>query len=452
MKGKRVTVIGAGLSGVHVSNLLKKRGYEVWLSEIKLRSRCSSSIIKLIAAENIPCEMGGHSQRALEADFAVVSPGISPEVPIIKKLMEKGIPVYSEVEVSSWFTSSPIIAVTGSNGKSTTATLIHEMCKRGGFNSLLGGNIGIPFSSLILKAADESQNNSSIFVLEISSFQLERIEKFKPHISLILNITPDHLNRYANFEDYAATKLKIFSNQTDEDFLIYNADDELLRKVIPVKSRSRLCTFSAIRRNDTSCYIESTEIVFTHEGVKLRIMPVTKLALKGEHNLYNAMAATAAACLSGVNPEPIAEILQEFRGIEHRLEFVREIKGIKFINDSKATNIISLKYALKSFSNPIVLIAGGRHKGDSFKQIAHLIRERVKTLILIGEAADLRENVWGSYTTVKRAKSMEEAVKLATHAAEEGDVVLLSPGCASFDMFENFEHRGNIFKEAVLAL
>jgi UDP-N-acetylmuramoylalanine--D-glutamate ligase len=445
IEGKKVTVIGGARSGLAVARLLKKMGADVFVSDMKKPEEIK--YVKFTPEElksaGIRYEFGEHSEKVYDCDFMVISPGVPSNAPVVQKAMELGIKVWSEIEVASWFCKAPTIAVTGTNGKTTTTSLIGHIFKTAGFKTIVAGNIGAPFSDFVL-GADEG----SIVVLEVSSFQLDHIENFKPKVAVLLNITPDHLDRYDSFGDYILSKFRIFKNQKEDDFAVYNYDDEIVQPYVESLNVIKL-PFSV--RDKLSCggFIEDGYITLNFKNKKERILKMNNLRIRGIHNVYNSLAAALAARAMEVKDEIIRESLQSFEGVEHRLEFVREINGVKFINDSKATNVNSLWYALESFDEPIILIAGGRDKGNDYSKVYDLVKRKVKLIIAIGESKNKIYNEFKNLTNVIEVDSMEEAVKKAYENSVPGDVVLLSPACASFDMFRDYEHRGEVFKKLV---
>ncbi|CUS76763.1 UDP-N-acetylmuramoylalanine--D-glutamate ligase [Candidatus Kryptonium thompsonii] len=445
IEGKKVTVIGGARSGLAVARLLKKMGADVFISDMKKPEEIK--YVKFTPEElnsaGIKYEFGEHSEKVYDCDFMVISPGVPSNAPVVQKAMELGIKVWSEIEVASWFCKAPIIAVTGTNGKTTTTSLIGHIFKTAGFKTIVAGNIGAPFSDFVLDA-----DEGSIVVLEVSSFQLDHIENFKPKVAVLLNITPDHLDRYDSFGDYILSKFRIFKNQKEDDFAVYNYDDEIVQPYVESLNVIKL-PFSV--RDKLSCggFIEDGYITLNFKNKKERILKMNNLRIRGIHNVYNSLAAALAARAMEVKDEIIRESLQSFEGVEHRLEFVREINGVKFINDSKATNVNSLWYALESFDEPIILIAGGRDKGNDYSKVYDLVKRKVKLIIAIGESKNKIYNEFKNLTNVIEVDSMEEAVKKAYENSAPGDVVLLSPACASFDMFRDYEHRGEVFKKLV---
>jgi len=445
IEGKKVTVIGGARSGLAVARLLKKMGADVFISDMKKPEEIK--YVKFTPEElnsaGIKYEFGEHSEKVYDCDFMVISPGVPSNAPVVQKAMELGIKVWSEIEVASWFCKAPIIAVTGTNGKTTTTSLIGHIFKTAGFKTIVAGIIGAPFSDFVLDA-----DEGSIVVLEVSSFQLDHIENFKPKVAVLLNITPDHLDRYDSFGDYILSKFRIFKNQKEDDFAVYNYDDEIVQPYVESLNVIKL-PFSV--RDKLSCggFIEDGYITLNFKNKKERILKMNNLRIRGIHNVYNSLAAALAARAMEVKDEIIRESLQSFEGVEHRLEFVREINGVKFINDSKATNVNSLWYALESFDEPIILIAGGRDKGNDYSKVYDLVKRKVKLIIAIGESKNKIYNEFKNLTNVIEVDSMEEAVKKAYENSAPGDVVLLSPACASFDMFRDYEHRGEVFKKLV---
>jgi UDP-N-acetylmuramoylalanine--D-glutamate ligase len=446
VEGKKVSVLGAAKSGIGAAQLLKTKGAIVFVSDKESESKLQSQISNLNSL-GVAYELGGHSERVYESDLMVISPGVPSNVSVVVEAKRRKIPVISELELASWFCPSPIVAVTGSNGKTTTTTLIGRMMHDAKKKYVVAGNIGTAFSSVVLELAQ-----TSLAVLEVSSFQLDHCETFHPNISVLLNITPDHLDRYGgSFEQYIAAKCRIFMNQTKDDVLIYCYDDVVTRENVERSARShvRLLPFGLEQKFDEGAFVNDGKMVTIIGGHRFEIIETQEISIKGEHNLLNAMAATLTAQLLNIPVPSIRATLKNFKGVEHRLEFVRELNGVQYFNDSKATNVDSVKYALKAFNEPIILFLGGRDKGNDYSVLNELVKKNVKTIIAIGESADNVVNAFHTITKVVRASSMEEAVVSAQSLAVKGDVVLLSPACASFDWFENYEHRGRVFKECV---
>lgn len=433
-------------SGMAVAKLLCKNGASVFVTDIKKEDNLRSEIEELRRL-NIDFETGSHSQRSLEhKDYIVLSPGISPDIPILKKARKIGIPLFSEIEVAFWLCQAQIVGITGSNGKTTTSTLAGEILKKDGKECQVAGNIGIPFSTVV-----ERVSSRGIVVLELSSFQLENIEEFKPKVAALLNISPDHLDRYPDLESYSQAKLRIFENQTSEDFAIFNMDDHLSLK-IKNNCKAKTIFFSTLKEIEKGSFLKDGELFLALNGKTEKILDVEEVGIKGSHNLSNAACACAISTALGAKKDSLREALKNFRGVEHRLEQVKSISRIKFVNDSKATNVRSVWYALKSIPEPILLIAGGKDKGGDFTQLRGLVKEKLKGLILMGEAKKKIDQALGDLVNSIWVESLEEGVKRAYKMASPGDCVLLSPGCASFDMFENYEQRGRVFKSMVKKL
>jgi UDP-N-acetylmuramoylalanine--D-glutamate ligase len=443
---KTFSVIGAVRSGVAVASLLKTQGAKVFVSDSSPAEKLQTSI-ETLRAEGIEFETGRHSGRVYDGQIMVVSPGVPGDAPVVLEAKKRNMPVFSELEVASWFCHSPIAAITGSNGKTTTTTLIGRMLSDAKKKHVVAGNIGTAFSSVVVDLAP-----METAVLEVSSFQLDFCETFRPKISVLLNITPDHMDRYEHsMELYAASKARIFSNQREEDVLIYNADDEWTTKVVHTARARKIC-FTVQQKTNEGAYLENDRMITSLGGINSSIIDVSQIFIKGTHNLYNAMAATLVGQLLGVTSASIRSTLKTFEGVEHRLEFVRELNKVQYYNDSKATNVDSVWYALQSFQEPLVLLLGGRDKGNDYSRLVDLVKNQVRAIIALGESAEIVENAFRGTTVIKRASSMDEAVSTAHFLALPGDVVLLSPACASFDWFENYEHRGRVFKEFVNAL
>ena len=446
VRNTRISVIGAARSGIAAAKLLKSQGAEVFVSEKESAGKLKPQITELKSAE-IPFETGGHTDRVYDCSLMVISPGVPSDAPVVIEAQRRGVKVVSELEVSSWFCRAPILAVTGSNGKTTTTGILGKIFETGKKKYVVAGNIGAAFSSFVL-----DMDQRTVAILEVSSFQLDHIESFHPNVAVLLNITPDHLDRYGgSFERYIASKCRVFENQTKDDFLIYNFDDPVtsigVRKL--AVSHVQLLPFSVKTKLDHGCFVKDGKVFSKTSGDLLDVLETRDISIRGMHNLYNAMAAALAATVLGVPVEAIRHALKTFEGLEHRLEFVRELNGITYINDSKATNIDSVWYALQSFEEPLILLMGGKDKGNDYSRLYDIVRERVKAIIAIGESAEKVYEAFRTITTVEKARSMEEAVRKGTALAAHGDVVVLAPACTSFDWFENFEHRGRVFKEIV---
>ncbi|UJH69251.1 UDP-N-acetylmuramoyl-L-alanine--D-glutamate ligase [Allomuricauda sp. SCSIO 65647] len=440
---ERLVILGAGESGVGTAILGKQRGYEVFVSD---RGKLEEKYKEVLIHHEIEWEEGQHSEAGvLNADVVMKSPGIPDTVPLVKNLIEKGVPVISEIEFASRYTDAMIIGITGSNGKTTTTMLTHHLLKEAGLNVGMAGNIGDSFAKMV------SEEDVDQYVLEISSFQLDGITGFKPHIAMITNITPDHLDRYEyKFENYVASKFRIAMNQDASDYLIYDADDDAIAegfKKHPVQSK--LLPFSLKEELKEGAWMKNGTININVES-KTFEMSTDFLALEGKHNVKNAMAATMAALLSNVRKEALRQSIQTFQGVPHRLEKVLKINHVEYINDSKATNVNATYYALEGIKKPIVWIAGGVDKGNDYTALMPLVREKVKAIICLGMDNTKLVDTFGNVIDLMvETFSIEEAIKVAYKIAERGDAVLLSPACASFDLFQNYEDRGDQFKEAV---
>ncbi len=438
-----LVVLGGGESGVGTAILGQKKGFDVFVSD---KGKIKDKYKDVLKHFGIDWEESKHSEdKIMKANVVMKSPGIPDSVPLVKELVNKGIPVISEIEFASRYTDAKIIGITGSNGKTTTTMLTYHILKNGGLNVGMAGNIGDSFAKMV------AEEDFDYYVLEISSFQLDGIREFKPHISIITNITPDHLDRYGyKFENYIASKFLITKNQSDEDYFIYDADDEVIvdwLKEHPVKSR--LMPFSLKRSFGEGAYLENNEINITTQEDTIK-MTTDTLALEGQHNVKNTMAAAMVAKLVGIRKETIRECISNFQGAPHRLEKVLKIHHVQYINDSKATNVNATYYALDSVKTPTVWIVGGVDKGNEYKELMPLVREKVKAIVCLGvDNEKIKETFGNVVDLLVETYAMEEAVKVAYKIAERGDTVLLSPACASFDLFENYEDRGNQFKNCV---
>ncbi|MDR9409836.1 MAG: UDP-N-acetylmuramoyl-L-alanine--D-glutamate ligase [Balneolaceae bacterium] len=450
VENKHIVVAGAARSGVAVAKLLKKKGAIPFVTDF---SSISSEFAEQLRAESIEFEQNQHSEKAMNGDFLVLSPGVPTSSKIARNYLNTGKKVFSEIEVASWFNRSPIVAVTGSNGKTTVANWLAHTWKVANQEHLLAGNIGTAFSDHV----DETSKEITA-LLEVSSFQLDHIDQFKPDISIILNITEDHLDRYQNdFNLYAKSKFRMAENQDDSNWFIYNDDDPVLSNYAEELSKKeeapRLLAFSSDNEISNGAFVRDGKLILKINNKEEQLMQIGEIGLSGTHNLQNGMATALAARASEIKNEFIRESLQTFEGVEHRLEEVRNLKGVRYVNDSKATNINAVWFALDSYNMPIVLILGGRDKGNDWSVLEHQIREKVHTIVAIGEAKSAIKNQLGKVVpNYMEADTLKQAVKLSKKKAKRGEVVLLSPACSSFDMFENYEHRGNEFKQAVLDL
>ena len=443
LRNKKISIIGAARSGLGAAKLAAKIGAIPFISDSASEQTLYNSI-QVLSGEKINFETGKHSDKVYDCDLMIVSPGVPSNAEVITNALNKGIKVISEVEFASYFNKAKVIGITGTNGKTTATTLCGYLFNHCGVNTFTAGNIGLALSEI------SAETKTSDFVsLEISSFQLDLIDKFKPDIAVILNITPDHLNRYDNsVEKYAQSKLKIFKNQDSSDYLILNKDCELLSNYFS-SANSKLFYFSTTKNVSNGCFVSDNQIKYVKNSKEEFSFPIEELGIKGEHNVQNAMAVIIAAKIFDLNDRKIKEALTLFKGVEHRLEFVREIEGIRFINDSKATNVDSVVVALKSFDEPIFLILGGRDKGNDYSLIENLVIKKVKKIYAVGESAEKVFNYFHQKVKTEIKKDFEDVINTALSEARSGDVVLLSPACASFDMFENFEHRGKVFKKIV---
>ncbi len=445
VKGKRVLVVGLGKSGVASALFLASRGARVTVSDAKSEDQLRTEIPALLD-RGITVETGKHGERTFrDQDLIVVSPGVPGNVDPLQHARRLGIPVIGEIELTARFLDGHIVAITGSNGKTTTTTLTGEIIASGGRKTLVGGNIGTPAVTFV-----EQSSADTWVVLEISSFQLESIETFRPHISAILNITPDHLDRHGSMENYIAAKTRIFENQTAKDFAILNADNEICRGLAK-GLKPQVLWFSRHHAVERGAFVQGGAILY-RDTAEVAIMPVAEIALKGAHNVENVLAAVAIGMAAGVEPSSIRRAVKDFRAVEHRLEYVATLRGVQYYNDSKATNVDATIKALESFPANIHLILGGKDKGNDYSELAPLIAERAKRVYTIGAAAAKIESQIGTAVPVTSAQTLESAVRKAADLASEGDIVLLAPACASFDQFPNYEERGRVFKELVQSL
>ncbi|HXJ87688.1 MAG TPA: UDP-N-acetylmuramoyl-L-alanine--D-glutamate ligase [Candidatus Binatia bacterium] len=445
LKGKRALVVGLGKSGVASALFMKAHGARVTVSDTKSGDELRNEIPVLLD-HGITVETGGHGERTFRGqDLIVVSPGVPVDAPPLVQARSLGETVIGEVELAAQFLPGPIVAITGSNGKTTTTTLAGEIVAASGLPVLVGGNIGTPAISLAERAKAET-----VIVLEVSSFQLETIQTFRPKVAVVLNVTPDHLDRHRTFEIYTDAKARIFENQHGNDFAVLNADDPTC-VAMAGRTRAQVFWFSRHKEVQQGAWVREGNIVFRGGKSQREILQVSEIPLKGAHNLENVLAAVCAAALMGCAPEKIRLAVHDFKAVEHRLEFVATIHGVDYYNDSKATNVDATIKALESFPANIHLILGGKDKGSDYTVLNDLIRQRVKRVYTIGAAAaKIESQVKGA--EVVHAETLDNAVRKATAAAKPGDVVLLAPACASFDQFKSYEHRGRLFKEIVQGL
>lgn len=446
VRGLSVTVVGCARSGLAVARLLNEHKADVFVTEYGPISEQDQALLE---EAGINYEQNGHSDRADAAEFMVTSPGVPDSAPILDRAVRNGTPIYSEIEVATWFCDAPIVAVTGSNGKTTTTALIGHIFKNAGRQTHIVGNIGRPFSDV----ADQA-SASDVVVLEVSSFQLDHISSFRPAVSVLLNITPDHMDRYQNdMSLYAESKFRILENQCPEDAFIYNMDDERIVARLDGRDTSSgpvLHGYTLSERPTASGFITQNKLIIQTGANQEVLMQLDELALKGRHNAGNSLAAAIAARVMEVGSDTVRSSLSSFEGVPHRLEFVREVDGVRYVNDSKATNVNAVWFALESMNQPVVLIAGGRDKGNDYESIKELASEKVRILVAIGESAATVQDELGPHVDqTVLADSMADAVSYASLLARSGETVVLSPACASFDMFDNYEARGDIFKQIV---
>jgi UDP-N-acetylmuramoylalanine--D-glutamate ligase len=443
IKDKKISIIGAVRSGVGAAKLIKKLGGVPFVSDL-IENKKTKQSAEILKQNGIGFELGEHTDKLFECNLMVISPGVPSDAQIIKTARTRKIKIISEIELASAFCKGIIIAITGTNGKTTTTSLCSHVFNSCGVKTYAAGNIGLAFSEI---APDVKANE--FVALEVSSFQLDLIDCFKPKVAVILNITPDHLNRYENkFENYISSKMRIYMNQDSSDFLVLNKDDEIITSSSKgVKSKA--FNFSLKEEQLDGCYLSNSDIFFNKSGELNFACKMSDLSLRGEHNIMNSMAVITAAKLFNLDSNKLRNALSTFKGVEHRLEMVREIDGVKFINDSKATNVDSVWYALKSFDQPIFLILGGQDKGNDYNKIKDLVKDKVIKIYAIGSSADQVFNFFHKLVKVEVKGTLEEAVIAANNEARNNDIVLLSPACASFDMFEDYEHRGRVFKKAV---
>jgi UDP-N-acetylmuramoylalanine--D-glutamate ligase len=439
LNGKKVTVVGMGRTALSLVKLLLREGAEPFVTDSADEATLARSCAELDLL-GVRYECGRHTERAFsKADLIVPSPGVSPRLDLIERARRGGAQVSCELEIAYPFCRSRILAVTGTNGKTTTTQLLHALVDSCGHSAILAGNNDLPFSTAV-----QADPPPAYFVLEVSSYQCELIRTFRPWIAAVLNVTPDHLSRHGTIEAYAEAKARLFANQTERETAVLNLDDPYVAAMAP-DVKSTVWSFSLSRPIERGLWVRNGAICLG----KLHVADVADTSLPGRHNLQNVLAALTMMYAGGFDWDLVLDGLRRFRGVEHRIEHVADSNGVAYYNDSKSTNIDSLRVALESFSRPIVLIAGGRGKGSDYRVLRELVRARVSSLVTIGEDAALLEQAFGDLVNVHRAGSMQEAVAVAAALARRGDVVLLSPACASFDMFQNFEHRGRVFKECV---
>jgi UDP-N-acetylmuramoylalanine--D-glutamate ligase len=448
LKNKRVLVVGLGKSGKSAALFLRDRGAQVTVSDSRSAEALAGEIPALLDA-GVMVETGGHGLLTFRRqDLIVVSPGVPYDTPELKQVRAFGLPIIGELELASRFLQGQVVAITGSNGKTTTTALLGKIFADAGGPTLVGGNIGTPVIDLIPQSTPQTTS-----VLEVSSFQLETVEQFRPHIAVVLNITQDHLDRHGSFENYAAMKARITSQQTADDFFVLNAEDKPTQ-MLAARTKAQVFWFSGRRAIKQGAFVHGESVVFLpREGAKPEpVMPLAEIPLKGAHNVENVLAAVCAARLGGVSAESIRASVASFKAVEHRLEFVATVRGVQYFNDSKATNVDATKKALEAFPGGVHLILGGKDKNSDYTELANLLRARVKTVYTIGSAAEKIERHLAGVVKIVSAGTLDAAVRQAAQLAVAGDVVLLAPACASFDQFTSYEHRGRVFKELVQGL
>jgi UDP-N-acetylmuramoylalanine--D-glutamate ligase len=445
LAGKRVLVVGLARTGVAAALFSAAYGANVTATDVKHEVELGDAVAKLRAA-GVTLELGAQAPVTFGGlDLIIASPGVPAKLPLLELARAHGVPVWSEIELAWRYLRGKLVAITGSNGKTTTTSLVAHILETAKIPTLVGGNIGTP-----LLARVEASMDTTVTVAEISSFQLETIEAFRPEIGVLLNLTPDHLDRHETFEEYAAAKMRMFENQLERDAAILNADDPEVTRRMP--SRPHIYWFSRQKRLAQGAFLLDGQIIFRMEGSEVALLRREDIPLKGEHNVENALAACAAAYLAGADPASIAAGVKTFKGVEHRLEFVAKIGGVEFYNDSKATNVDATLKAVESFPGPLIVIVGGKDKGSGYTELLDPLRQRARLVLLIGAAAEKIASQLGNAVPVEHAGTLERAVEIANERSKPGDVVLLAPACASFDQFENYEHRGRVFKELVAKL
>jgi len=446
LHNKRVLVVGLGKSGVASALFLKDRGARVTVSDTKSPDELRDEIPRLLD-QGIAVETGGHGERTFRGqDLIVVSPGVPVDAPPLVQARASGEPVIGELELAAQHLPGPIVAITGSNGKTTTTTLTGEILAAGGVPTVVGGNIGTPAISLVPRARGDT-----VIVLEVSSFQLETIQTFRPKVAVILNITPDHLDRHRTFQTYVDAKARILENQQASDFAVLNQDDPTCQ-TLAGRSRAQLFWFSRKGEVKQGAWVRAGRLLFRDAAGQREIMPVSEIPLKGAHNVENVLAAICSGMLLGCPLDKLRLAVRNFKAVEHRLEYVATVRGVEYYNDSKATNVDAAIKALESFPANIHLILGGKDKGSDYRVLNQLLRERVKRVYTIGAAAEKIESQIRGAAEIVHAQTLENAVRRAAVAAQPGDIVLLAPACASFDQFQSYNHRGRVFKELVHAL
>jgi UDP-N-acetylmuramoylalanine--D-glutamate ligase len=442
LAGKQVLAVGLARTGIATALFCAERGARVTATESRPESDLPETAAKLRAA-GVTLELGGHrAETFVKQDLIVASPGVPPTLPPLAAARAIGVPVWSEIELAWRFLRGRLICITGSNGKTTTTSLIGHILETAGLPVQVAGNIGTPLISRVDLSSD-----SGFTVVEASSFQLELIAGFRPDIAVLLNVTPDHLDRHGSIEAYAKAKARMFENQTPEDAAVLNADDAVAPQYVP--GAPRVFWFSRLKRVASGCYLRDDEIVFRCDGVESVLLDRGSIGLRGNHNIENVLAAASAARLAGVEPAAIAEGVRTFAGVEHRIEYVATISGVEYFNDSKATNVDATLKALDAFPGNLLVILGGKDKGSDYRILRQALRGRTRVALLIGSAAEKIEAELAGVVPIERAETLARAVEKASKCAQPGDTVLLAPACASLDQFENYEHRGRVFKQLV---
>ena len=448
LKGKKVLLVGLAKTGISTIKCLAKYGADITVNDIKTEDQLEEIIAEIKDIDGIKYILGHHPENISDIDMVVVSPGVPLDLPFIKKVIEENKELIGEVELAYELANKPyFVGITGTNGKTTTTSLTGEIFEKAGKETYVVGNIGNPVIDAV-----QAANEGASFVTELSSFQLESIKDFRPSVSAVLNITEDHMNRHHTMENYIDAKARVFMNQDKENFCVLNYDDELTR-ALAEKCNANVVFFSRLEKLEKGVYVENGDIIIDINE-KINLMKVCELSLPGGHNLENCMAAAAMAYVSGIDIEVIREVLKTFKAVEHRLEFVKEVEGVKYVNDSKGTNPDSTIKAVQAYENPIILIVGGYDKGSTYDELLEIAKKNVKTLVLLGQTADKIEEAARriGFTDIHRVEDMKEAVKTCHDIAKEGDIVLLSPACASWGMYKNFEVRGKDFKDNVNSL
>ena len=447
LRGRNILVVGLARTGISTARFLKERGAIVAATDILPAHQIKG--IDDLRSNGIEVETGGHSiKHFLNANLIILSPGVPPDIEPLKEARKKGVEIISEVELAFNFIKEPIVAIAGTNGKTTTTSLIGRILEADGNKVFVGGNIGLPLIEYV--ASNQSAiGGADYLVVEVSSFQLEGIRKFKPHVAILLNITEDHLDRYASFDEYASVKFRLFENMEEGDVAIVNFDDAFINSKLKIQnSKLKVIPFSSSKILEEGVCYNDNSINYSVGGVK-ESYPTANFKLKGIHNIENIMASIAAAKACGVSRDVILKTIEEFKGLPHRMELIREINGTSYYNDSKGTNIGALQKSLEGLNAPVILIAGGKDKGGDYRVLNDLIKNKVRYLILLGEAKNKIRDAFKGLTDIVTVESLKEAVDIASNKAEKGDVVLLSPACSSFDMFKDYKERGEVFRRLV---